>query len=184
MHITQTVSLTPQPLTKEELDFLEKRNLIYTLRPSASIAADIHADAVDTMYATDPMYGSHKLICVRKNATDIRLTTHPENEDVIFLAPVEEIVKPLFLIIALDAVDVFIKKVQGGTMTAADLRAYRIRYNDPYTAVFTIRKNVPHCEVTIPGDQAAPIFYVTEPTDMTMAYVPVGTISFVLSVDG
>ena len=174
--------LKPQKISLKLLRELASKGVIGLLEPSKAILSDVQADSVDTMYSSHGDYGSHKMICVRKNATEIRLTTHPENEEVIFINyNGSNCFKPLYLIIATCNVYEFEKKIIGNNLTENDLLAIEVNYNDSLCSYFTINKQVPHCEVTIKGEGEAPVFFVTEPTEMTMAYVNEGEFVFQIS---
>jgi len=176
----QTFTLVPEPLTNAVLITLESLGLVQRLRPSETMVANPTVDMVETIYESSPEFGTHKLIAVRKNVIDIALTFHGAHEEVIFSKPEELSYKPLYLIIANLQVEVFNQKLSDRTLGSQDFHAYEVMYNDPSTMVFTILKDVPHCEVTIPGDGEAPVFYVTEPSNMTMTYVDMPTISLTL----
>ena len=172
------IILKPQLLTHEILKTLEIRGLISQLSPTDLISSNPDYDAVDTMYTSEPESGAHKLICVRKNQTDIRLTVHSENEEVIFLNQTDTVFKPLYLIISLLRYNELNQKLLAGELTADDVMALEVNFNDPYTSVFTILKDTPHCEITIPGTDPAPIFYVTESAEIAMQTIDTGPISF------
>lgn len=159
---------------------LEDKGLIGLLKPTAHIEKDKSACTVDEMYSSSKEYGTHKMICVRKNSTDIQLTTHPENEEVIFIDYENRKFKPLYLVIATCDQSSFEKKAEAGSLCGDDILAVKVKYNDPLCSIFTVRKDIPHCEVTVKGGEEAPIFYVTEPTEMTMAYVDSADYSFLL----
>lgn len=176
------VRLKPKKITMKILDEMHKNNLIKLFLPTEKIENNLNADIVEELYASDVKYGSHKLICVRKNTSVIQLTTHPENEEVIFLDRKNRRFKPLFLIIATCENAEFEKKAALGEITEADVLALEVEYNNALMSSFTILKDIPHCEVTISGAGEAPIFYVTEPTDMTMDYTKVKEYEFQLTI--
>ena len=62
----------------------------------------------------------------------------------------------------------FLKALSGGTLSAKDLTAVKLCYNDPDTMIFTILKNTVHCEITDPGPGRHPVFFVTEPSRLAM----------------
>lgn len=175
-----TYYLRPQKITSSILADLERRERIKLLRAPRSISEAPQADAVDVLYVSAPDSGAHKLICVRKNQTNIRLTTHSENEEVIFLKAPDALFKPLYLIISLLPENELLKKNATGSLADDDILALEVVYNDPQTLFFTILKGTPHCEITVQGNDPAPIFFVTEPADITMRYVDLNGISFKL----
>lgn len=175
-----TFYLQPQKITAALLEYLEKRGRIKQLRPPQSITEAPHADAVEDLYVSAPGSGAHKLICVRKNQTAIRLTTHSENEEVIFLKDPHVLFRPLYVIISVLSENELLQKYTAGRLADDDIIALEVVYNDPQTLFFTIVKDTPHCEITVAGDDPAPIFYVTEPADIAMQYVDLKGLTFTL----
>jgi len=180
--LTTALSLQPQRLTHEILIDLETRGLIKRLCPTDLIQANPQYDAVDTIYSSSPGSGAHRLICIRKNQTRIALTVHSENEEVIFLNSGSTSFKPLYLIISLVSLDALLEKIQNETLSSDDILALEVDFNDLHTQVFTILKDTPHCEITVPGSNPAPIFYVTESADIQMHSVDMGAISLQLQL--
>lgn len=162
------IILKPLPATEQSFNYLEKLNLIKTLNFSKNMLKPKGSD-VEVIYQTSHKYGTHKLICVAKTITEIKLTYHPDNEDVILLNPTKIKFKPLYLIIGLYNYKIIEKKAQLGTLSDSDILAVELKYNHPKLSFFTILKNVPHCEITLPGKKNLhPIFFVTEPSKLTM----------------
>jgi len=172
------VLLKAQKITYEILCGLEKEGLVKMLRPTFSIERNTQKDCVESVYASNPVNGGHTLLCVRKNVTDITLTSHEDNEDVIFIKPPSFIFKPLYLILSTLKREAFNEKVEQGCLSEKDFLALEIEYNSPLVSIFTIVKDVVHCEVTIDGTVDAPIFYVTEPSQMKMHVYPCPGMSF------
>lgn len=151
------------------------------LRPTDTIAAS-NKEAVDCMYQSAPAYGTHKLICVRKDSINIALTTHPEPEEVLCINMTPETYKPLYLILALHKGEELEKRTKAGNVTAQDFMALELSFADPKAWAFTVCAGTAHCEITTEGKGVNPVFFVTEPTDMTMAYVDMHGISLTLGV--
>jgi hypothetical protein len=170
--IMKNILLRPLKATPKLFKSLEKKGLIGTMSPTPRTAyLPKGADgAVDTIYRTSPKYGTHKLMAVGKNAAEISLTDHPDNEDFIIIDITSTKYKPLYFVIALSKKKEFEKKAKAGKITSKDVLAIELAYNGP-TSVFTLNKDVPHCEVTVPGKGKHPVFYVTEPSDFAMGYV-------------
>ena len=175
------IVLIPRPLTGAFLAELEARHLVKTLRPTEPIRDNPESDMDQPLYISDPAYGGHKLLCVRKNVHRITLWAHSDNEDVIFLKKPERVYKPLYLILGLHKEEEFSRRARQGRLTPGDAVALEVPFNDPATCVFTVLKGTPHCEVTPPGPGEAPVFYVTEPSAMDMYAVDVAGVSFVLA---
>jgi hypothetical protein len=174
------ITIHPQKLDYALLCDLDERGLLCMLKPTKEITANPCKDSVSTLYSSSRQSGSHKLICVRKAQTDIRLTVHNENEEVIFLSN-EATARPLYLILGLCPRSQFEEKVRMKELSSNDLVALEVDYSNIKTAIFTVPPVTPHCEITILGTDPAPIFYVTEPTDIQMSYVDVGPYVFKLA---
>lgn len=166
------IDLKPVDITQRIIRRLEKLGLIRAFSATPrSLRAKEGRCVADKVYATASRFGAHKLLCVGKNETLIALTTHPDNEDFIIINPGGHKFKPLYLIIGLGSSKNLIRKAGLGRLSGRDIKALRLRYDDPKTCAFTMLKNTPHCEVTLPGPGQAPVFFVTEPNDLEMASV-------------
>jgi len=157
------LKLKPEPLTEEILTDLEARGLVKRFSAPKEIKDAPETDQCRVMYVTPDSSGGHQLLCVRKGVTEVQLTEHIENEDVIFLSPDAANYKPLYMVIGLGRTDELKLKAENNSLTEKDFKALTIQYNDPATCAFTIVRGVPHCELTAKGPGEAPIFYVTEP---------------------
>ena len=175
----KTIALKPILGTQKVLDQLEKKKLIACLRPSKALVQGKCKWNIQTHYTTAPKYGTHKLMSVLKDTTAIALTTHPDNEDIILINNTGRTYKPLYLIIATMPQKKFEAKARAGKVTAKDVVAVELQYNG-MTSVFTVLKDIPHCEITVPGKGSDPVFFVTEPTDFAMAMVAHPTYQFIL----
>lgn len=166
------IELKPKKISNRILCFLEKRSLIRTYKPTKKVlkVKKTENGAIDEIYRSSKKFGPHKLICVAKNEFNINLTSHPENEEVILINNTKDIYKPLYLIVGLHKKDVFEAKAKKGILTNKDIIAIELEYNIQ-TSIFTVLKDIPHCEVTVPGRKHCPIFFVIEPTNMKMDYV-------------
>ena len=180
----EVLKLRPVNITHEVLSELEKKNLVRTLTPTPKVLKVKPGHCVvDKIYSSYHRFGTHKLICVGKNETRIRLTSHPDNEEFIFINTMRRSFKPLYLIIALHKDRALESKAKNNNLTSKDFLALRLRYNDPKTSVFTIFKNTPHCEVTIAGNHHMhPIFFVAEPNNFEMGFVKMHNYSLQLAI--
>lgn len=174
----KTINLKPIKGTQKVLDILEKKKLIKCLRPCAAWLKDSQGGCKD-VYRTAPKYGTHKMIAVAKDTTEIALTTHPDNEDIILINNTGKRFKPLYLVIATTTQKQFEKKAARGAVTAKDVVAVELLYNSG-ASVFTVLKDIPHCEVTMRGKGVNPVFFVTEPSDFEMDMVGQSGYTFVL----
>jgi hypothetical protein len=151
---------------------LEKFELIRALAPTDKILNTRTATgAVDTFYRTKPTHGTHKLIGIGKRSLTAKLCTHPDNEDFIMINPTDKKYKKLFIIMARDKRAAFEKKARAGKLSEKDFFTVEWEYNNPKTCVFTMLKDTVHCEVTVPGPGQHPVFFVTEPSQLTSNYV-------------
>ncbi|MCK9582551.1 MAG: hypothetical protein M0Q46_02860 [Endomicrobiales bacterium] len=175
----KTLKLKPVKVSKKLLAMLEKRGLIITPTPSKKIMQNPSRGGVEILYKTDTEYGTHKMIAVGKTDTNIMLTTHPDNEDVILINNTGKKFKPLYLIIAIHKQSEFEKRARARTLSPKDVLAIELEYNSQ-NCFFTVLKDVPHCEITKPGKGQYPVFFVTEPSDLKMDIVKCPQYSFEL----
>jgi len=165
----EIIKLKPVEATGEILSFLEKRSLIRTCKATPRILRHRKEGClVEKIYETSPKFGTHKLICVGMNSLEIRLNSHPDNEEFIVINTDAHKFKPLYLIIGLHKQEVLENKAKNKKLSAKDFLALRLKYNDPETSVFTMLKNTAHCEITLAGSKIPPVFFVTEPSKITM----------------
>ncbi|MGE4357314.1 MAG: hypothetical protein AB7E08_02015 [Candidatus Omnitrophota bacterium] len=166
------IRLVPQEVNSRILSFLEKRKLLRLLRPPRrGNRYGKKGCFVDKIYTTSPRFGTHKLICVTLNTSEIRLNSHPDNEEFILINSNHHIFKPLYLLLALHKHKVLEEKIRRRNLSEKDFILLRLKYNSPETSVFTLLKNTVHCEVTLGGRGSPPIFFVTEPSRLTADYI-------------
>lgn len=163
------IKLKPVKITRKLLDKLAKRGLITTLKATPGCLKE---SRVDLIYETSAKYGPQKLICVGKKDLNIQMTIHGDKEELLILNSTTKKFKPLYLIIAMDKIDVFNRKVKQGKLKQWDILAVELKYNDPETSIFMMNSKVPHCEVTLPGKEQHPVFFVTEPVNLSYAVIP------------
>jgi hypothetical protein len=176
----KAIALKPIVGTQKVLDMLEKKGAIRCLKPSRKLAEGKCKWNIETHYTTAPQFGTHKLMAVLKDSTQIALTTHPDNEDIILINNTGKKYKPLYLITALMAQKKFEAKARAGTLSVKDVVAVKLQYNAS-TSVFTVLKDIPHCEITGAGKGPDPVFFVTEPADFKMEMVAQAGYSYILS---
>jgi hypothetical protein len=170
----RSIPLTPVPTTPRLLRSLEKRGLIRTLTPTAKVLRPKKkSGAVDRFYASSSAWGGHTLLCIGKKSTEIKMTYHPDNEELILINGTGRRFKPLYLIVGLHKQNILEKKAARGALTARDFLAIELSFNDPRTSFFVMLKDTPHCEVTLPGRGMHPIFFVTEPAKMKCSRVSI-----------
>jgi len=164
------ITLKPKDVTPSLLFILEKKGLIRTLWPTKKVlACRSEKGTVDTLYSSSPQYGSHKLICVRLHRLKtIKLTVHPDNEEFIIFNLTPKKFKPLCLVVGMHKFKTLEQKARKGILSENDFMVLRLRYNDPQTSFFIMLKETPHCEVSLPGKEESPIFFVTEPSRLKL----------------
>jgi hypothetical protein len=161
----RTIYLTPVPLTPRALAFLEKKKLVRRLLPTRKLLGTrTGTGAIDTFYRSAKAYGTHMLIGVGKRSTEVKLGSHPGNEEFILINPAQRSYKPLYLVIALEKRAAFERRAARRALSARDLRVFECVFNDPRACVFTLLKDTVHCEVTVPGRGQHPVFFVAEPS--------------------
>jgi len=122
---------------------------------------------VRTVYATNPQYGGHKLIYVITNRTTSAVNSHPDNEDVLLINSGNP-TKPLIFVFAKYPHKEMEPKIASNTLSHKDFIALDIPFNNPRMSFFTVNKDFPHYEVTTSGPGQAPLFWVTEPTNLPL----------------
>jgi hypothetical protein len=168
------LSLTVRPVTEEAMSALEERALLQRLLPSSGVLkVPEGAVEVERTYTTDPQFGSHMLICVGFNRSKVELAIHPDNEDFILINEGRE-QKPLILVIGLHPEPEFQRLVSTGQLTADDIWALEMKFNDPRLSFFTMNGFTPHCEWTMPGPGPASVFFVTEPSGLDLRPISMG----------
>ena len=172
MRILKTLKINPVKITPKLLDKLEKLGLITQLKYTPeSVKTKEPNGIVDEIYRTERRFGPQKLICVAKKQTHIEMTIHGDREELLMLNGAGFKFKPLYLIIAMDKIKVFNRKVKEGKLAGKDVIAVELKYNDPAVCVFIMNAGVPHCEVTLPGKGQHPLFFVTEPANLSFSVI-------------
>lgn len=162
----RSIELKPVEMTPELMKKLEEKHLIIRLAPGNHELAAQPGETLDgTIYTTDAVYGSHKLISVTVNRTTFAsFGTHPDNEEFLLIG--DSATKPMYLVIALHMREELDRRIQEGVLSAEDFVCLRVRYNDPEVSFFTMLKGVPHGEAVGSVAGRPPTFYVTEPANM------------------
>ncbi|MCM8784502.1 MAG: hypothetical protein NC818_07075 [Candidatus Omnitrophica bacterium] len=166
------IKLIPREGDAEVFSLLEKRGLIRLLRPPKMKNRRQKTGCfIDKIYTTSPRFGTHKLICVTLNTQEVKLNSHPDNEEFILINPDHYVFKPLYLILALHKNKILEKKIKDKKLSSKDFIVLRLKYNCPQTSIFTLLKDTVHCEVTLDGEGRPPIFFVAEPSRLTACYL-------------
>ena len=145
---------------------MEQRGLTKRLLPPEEVLG-VSKDELEVvkLYATDKSFGSHMLICVGVNKSKVAINHHPDSEDFILINNGRK-QKPLYLIVGLHPSSKLEKLAESGDLSEGDFVAMETVFNDPALSFFTMYGDTPHCEWTPPGEGAAPVFFVTEPSEL------------------
>lgn len=166
--------LNVRPVTEGVMSVLEERGLLRRFSPDQrALRAPEGEVVVDRVYTTDPRFGAHMLICVGFNRSAVSLAVHSDKEDFLLVNEGRE-QKPLILVISLVPDQELRRLVSTGRLTASDIWAIELKFNDPRLSFFTMNGFTPHCEWTVPGPGPAAVFYVTEPAGLDMQPVDLG----------
>jgi hypothetical protein len=163
------LKFVPQKATPSILAYLERKKLIRTLKPSRKVAvSQAKNGAMDTIYCSHRRWGAHKLICVKKNSSEISLNFHPENEEFIIINNNGTRFRPLCIVMGLLKQKELFKKLKEGRLEKTDFIAVVFEHNDHKTCIFTMLKGTVHCEVALPGKGQGPVFFVAEPSRLRL----------------
>ena len=161
------ITLKPVKSSAKVFKYLEKKGLISVLKPTdKALKTRTKTGTVDILYTSNKRFGSHRLMCIGKRTKKVQLCYHFDNEDFIFINPENIDYQKLYLIFALDKIDVFSKKLSKNLLSSKDFVAVEIVYNDPSLSFFTMLKKTVHCEVVKDEDKQHPVFFVTESSDL------------------
>lgn len=159
---------------------LENRGLIFGLSPDKY---DMHPPegevAVKTIYQSDTKYGSHMLVMATLNRlTFTAFGAHPDNEEVFLIG--KPGIKPCFFLFGLTSSADLERKADQETLSPEDFIAFKGKFNDPYLSFFSIKKGVPHGEITTKGRGDPPSFFVTEQSELPLEKLNLGLYEIIL----
>jgi hypothetical protein len=168
------LTLQVVPMAKERMLALEERGLIQGFLPAVDAeAVSGPGVGVEVVYATAPQFGPHTLIRVAFDRSTVELAYHSDREDLVLInGGVPQ--KPLILVIALHPAEELKRRIAEGRLSAEDIWALELKFNDPRLSFFTMNAFTVHCEWTPPGPGARNVFFVTEPKDLDMHAVGLG----------
>lgn len=176
------IKLFPQEANFKIFSFLEKEGLIRLFKPSKrALNYKREGCLVEKIYSSSPRFGTHRLIRVTLNTNNIRLNSHPENEEFILIDIGHNFFKPLYLVLSLYKHKELEKKIRMKKIESKDFIALRLKYNHPQVSVFTLIRDTVHCEVTEDGQGRAPIFFVTEPSKITSRELDLSDYNLILT---
>lgn len=162
-----TITLRPVKSSMEVFNYLEKKGFVARLKPTKkAVDTRTKTGTVDILYTSNKNFGSHRLMCIGKRDKKVQMTYHLDNEDLIFLNPSNVDYQKLYIVFALDKIDIFSKKLSKNILTSKDFMAVEIVYNNPNLSFFTILKKTVHCEVVKDEDKQHPIFFVAESSNL------------------
>lgn len=177
------ITLKPVNACSKIFNLLEQKKLIKLLKPTKkAITTKTKTGTVDILYTSRKTFGSHRLMCIGKRNTKVQLCYHKDNEDLFFLNPDNIDYKPLYLIFALDKIDVFLKKLKNNELKNSDFVTVKIMYNNMSFGFFTVLKNTVHCEITTENDKKQhPVFFVSESSNLKNNKIVHKNLKFVVS---
>ena len=116
-----------------------------------------------------------------KRTKKVQLCYHFDNEDFIFINPGNIDYQKLYLVFALDKIDVFSKKLSKNLLSSKDFVAVEIVYNDPNLSFFSVLKGTVHCEVVDKNDiRQHPAFFVSESSELKNNKIKHNNIEFLI----
>ncbi len=161
------ITLKPVKSSIKVFNYLEKKGLISVLKPTdKAVKTRTKTGTVDILYTSNKKFGSHRLMCIGKRTKKVQLCYHFDNEDFIFINPANVDYQKLYLVFALDKIDVFTKKLSKNLLSKKDFIALEIVYNDPKLSFFTMLKKTVHCEIVKDEDKQHPVFFVAESANL------------------
>ena len=161
------IKLKPVKPSIKVFNYLEKKGLISVLKPTdKAIKTRTKTGTVDVLYTSNKRFGSHRLMCIGKRTKKVQLCYHFDNEDFIFINPSNVDYQKLYLVFALDKIDVFGKKLSENLLSEKDFVAVEIVYNNPNLSFFTVLKKTVHCEIVEDENKQHPVFFVTESSNL------------------
>ncbi len=165
------IEIQPIDMTQEIMSSLEDHGMIIRLCPGChDVDASEGQVGVNDIYTTDVKFGTHKLISATINRdTFSAFGSHPDNEDVFLIG--NQDIKDLFFLFSYLKEEELNKRIKLKEIQPSDFIVIRAKFNDPYVSFFTVLKDVPHGEATIPGIGVPPSFYVTEPSDLPIKMI-------------
>ena len=157
------ITIKPIKSSVKVFNFLKKKGLISVLKPTnKAIKTRTKTGTVDILYTSNKRFGSHRLMCIGKRTKKVQLCYHLDNEDFIFIKPGNIAYQKLYLVFALDKIDIFARKLSKNILSNKDFIAVEVVYNDPNLSFFTMLKKTVHCEVVKEEDKPHPVFFVAE----------------------
>ena len=164
-------------MTKEIMMDLENRGMIIRLAPDSHRPVVKDNESMGTViYASDPVFGGHKLISVVIGHDKLgSFGIHLDNEEFLLIGSNED--KPLYLLVSYLTSEELIRKIDNNSVVAEDFICLRCVFNDPEVSFFTMLKGVPHGEASVIGSGRPPKFYVTEPTDLSIENIDLSSLS-------
>lgn len=158
--------IKPVPASPSLMEFLETKAVITRITPNSNLQITPKGqNNVSTIYASDVEYGSHKLIAVTINKSELtHLISHPDREDFMLIGQPER--TPLILTISLLKELALKEKIKKGMLSSEDFIAFYCDMNNPETSFFTMNPDYPHGESCMIESNFPPSFFVGEPTNL------------------
>ena len=178
----QNIILKPIKATKKVFDLLEKKKLIKTFKPTENtVTTKKRNGCVDILYTSRKSFGAHRFMCIGKKNKKVQLCYHLDNEDLFFLNPQNTEYAKLYLVFALDKIDIFNKKLKKEVLKNKDFITVEVCFNDPNLSFFSVLKGTVHCEVVDKNDiRQHPVFFVSESSELKNNKIKHNNIEFLI----
>jgi hypothetical protein len=156
----------PVKATESLMAFLEEKKVITRICPGHDQLNTLKGESrCETVYSTNPQFGSHKLICVTINTSEPgNFMYHSDKEDFMLIDKLGT--EELILTVSLSHKDELIQKINANTLSAEDFVSVICEMNNPYLGFFTMNPYYPHVETCREPSENPPSFYVGEPRDL------------------
>lgn len=174
------IIVQPIKATEEIMKFLEQSGVITRICPGHNPLETPRGKAsCETVYATDPKFGPHKLISVTINTTEPKnFLYHSDKED--FMLIDRPGTRELILTVCLCHKDELKQKLKNNTISAEDFMSVVCEKNNPYLSFFTMNPYYAHVETCKAPSENPPSFYVGEPRDLDENFIDFGEYELVI----
>jgi hypothetical protein len=160
------------PITASILYSLEKSGLIRTLKATPNVLqCRSPKGTVGTIYRSGKKSGTHKLISIRCTTEKGKLNFHTDNEEFLLVNSNAKKFSSLYMVVCLHKNEVLAGKINNKQLCENDFIALRLKYNDPCVSIFSMLKGTAHFELAAKNRKQAPVFFVSEPSELKMHLV-------------
>ncbi len=182
----QNIVLKPVKSDTKIFDFLEKKGLIKTFKPTKNtLTTKKRNGCVDILYTSRKSFGAHRFMCIGKKNKKVQLCYHLDNEDLFFLNPNNTDYAKLYIVFALDKIDVFNRKLKREILKDKDFVTVEICFNNPNLSFFSVLKGTVHCEIIDKNQQKQhPVFFASEASELKNNKIKHNNIKFLVHGEG